>query len=222
MTSHLTTWRGVSTAVITAYEGMIAGKSRVAACANDCPGAKLVLSGYIPGAHVLGNVLGGNGGAYTMHETVEPEVDDLTRPRRARAVIISLHPFELTQVTAAEPRLASEALAALEYRWELKIILGNSCCRPPLRRHTTHGRAAVQRRVRRRQEQQLPANRHGSGQDGLSSPRIARPRTSSARRRTTFRRTWTTFSNPPTMRRGGCGPWWAWRMIAPRKLPLRR
>ena len=57
------------------HEGVTAGKSQVTAYARDCPDAKLVLSGYSLGAHVVGDMLGGNGGDFTMYETVEPEVD---------------------------------------------------------------------------------------------------------------------------------------------------
>lgn len=57
------------------HGGVVAGKSRVTAYAKDCPDAKLVLSGYSLGAHAVGDMLGGNGGDFTMYETVEPEVD---------------------------------------------------------------------------------------------------------------------------------------------------
>lgn len=57
------------------YEGVTAGKSQITAYVKDCPDAKLVLSGYSLGAHVVGDMLGGNGGAFTIYDTVEPEVD---------------------------------------------------------------------------------------------------------------------------------------------------
>lgn len=57
------------------HDGVTAGKSQVTAYAKDCPDAKLVLSGYSLGAHVVGDMLGGNGGDFTMYQTVEPEVD---------------------------------------------------------------------------------------------------------------------------------------------------
>ncbi|KAK2614783.1 hypothetical protein N8I77_001585 [Diaporthe amygdali] len=57
------------------YEGVTAGKSQITAYVKDCPSAKLVLSGYSLGAHVVGDMLGGNGGAFTIYGTVEPEVD---------------------------------------------------------------------------------------------------------------------------------------------------
>jgi hypothetical protein len=60
---------------VAVHEGVIAGKSQVTAYGKDCPDAKLVLSGYSLGAHVVGDMLGGNGGDFTMYETVEPEVD---------------------------------------------------------------------------------------------------------------------------------------------------
>lgn len=59
---------------VAVHEGVVAGKSQVTAYAKDCPDSKLVLSGYSLGAHVVGDMLGGNGGNFTMYETVEPEV----------------------------------------------------------------------------------------------------------------------------------------------------
>lgn len=50
-TSLLTIWRG-SVYGIAEDEGVIAGKSQVAAYADDCPDAKLVFSGHSLGAHV--------------------------------------------------------------------------------------------------------------------------------------------------------------------------
>lgn len=46
------------------YQGAVAGISQVTNYATDCPDAKIVLSGYSEGAHVLGDVLAGGGGEW--------------------------------------------------------------------------------------------------------------------------------------------------------------
>ncbi|KAI3395845.1 hypothetical protein diail_782 [Diaporthe ilicicola] len=57
------------------YEGATAGRAQITSYVKDCPDTKLVLSGYSLGANVVGDMLGGNGGDFTMYDTVEPEVD---------------------------------------------------------------------------------------------------------------------------------------------------
>lgn len=59
------------------HEGVMAGKSQITSYVEECPDSKFVLSGYSLGAHVVGDILGGNGGDFTMYNTVEPEVDGL-------------------------------------------------------------------------------------------------------------------------------------------------
>lgn len=46
------------------YQGAVAGISQVNNYATECPDAKIVLSGYSEGAHVLGDVLAGGGGEW--------------------------------------------------------------------------------------------------------------------------------------------------------------
>lgn len=60
---------------VSIHEGVKAGKSQVTAYAEDCPDAKLVISGYSLGAHAVGDMLCGTGGDSTMYQTTEPEVD---------------------------------------------------------------------------------------------------------------------------------------------------
>ncbi|KAK7720084.1 hypothetical protein SLS63_009979 [Diaporthe eres] len=60
---------------VSIHEGVTAGKSQVTAYAKDCPEAKLVISGYSLGAHVVGDMLCGTGGDSIMYQTTEPEVD---------------------------------------------------------------------------------------------------------------------------------------------------
>lgn len=57
------------------HEGVTAGKSQVTAYADDCPEARLVISGYSLGAHIVGDILCGTGGDSIMYQTTEPEVD---------------------------------------------------------------------------------------------------------------------------------------------------
>lgn len=57
------------------YEGATAGISQVTDYAADCPDAKLVLSGYSEGAHVVGDVLAGGGGDF--FDTTEDSVTGL-------------------------------------------------------------------------------------------------------------------------------------------------
>ncbi|KAK8052232.1 hypothetical protein PG993_003617 [Apiospora rasikravindrae] len=44
--------------------GVKNGRSQIAAYAQRCPGAKLVLTGYSQGGHVVGDILGGGGGQF--------------------------------------------------------------------------------------------------------------------------------------------------------------
>ncbi|KAH7024438.1 Alpha/Beta hydrolase protein [Microdochium trichocladiopsis] len=45
-----------------AQAGVVNGKAAITAYAARCPNAKLVLTGYSQGAHVIGDILGGGGG----------------------------------------------------------------------------------------------------------------------------------------------------------------
>lgn len=60
---------------VSIHDGVTAGKSQVTAYAEDCPDAKLVISGYSLGAHVVGDMLSGTGGDSVMYQTTQPEVD---------------------------------------------------------------------------------------------------------------------------------------------------
>lgn len=60
---------------VSIHDGVRAGTAQVTAYAEGCPDAKLVLSGYSLGAHVVGDMLCGTGGDSIMYQTTEPEVD---------------------------------------------------------------------------------------------------------------------------------------------------
>ncbi|KAI8960435.1 carbohydrate esterase family 5 protein [Daldinia sp. FL1419] len=47
-----------------AYAGVANGTAQITAYAESCPNAKLVLTGYSQGGHVVGDILGGGGGPF--------------------------------------------------------------------------------------------------------------------------------------------------------------
>ncbi|KAI1412357.1 carbohydrate esterase family 5 protein [Hypoxylon sp. FL1857] len=51
-----------------AFDGVTNGTAQITAYADNCPDAKLVLTGYSQGAQVLGDILGGGGGVNILCE----------------------------------------------------------------------------------------------------------------------------------------------------------
>jgi acetylxylan esterase len=62
--------------------GASSGASQIAAYASRCPSSKLVLGGYSEGAHIVGDILGGNAGAsfYNCYEDSHPALSPTSSP----------------------------------------------------------------------------------------------------------------------------------------------
>lgn len=55
-----------------AYGGVVNGTAQITAYAESCPDAKLVLTGYSQGGHVVGDILGGGGGEIPNQNCTQP------------------------------------------------------------------------------------------------------------------------------------------------------
>ncbi|TQN71376.1 Acetylxylan esterase 2 [Colletotrichum shisoi] len=83
-------------------EGAANGTAQIIACNKRCPDAKLVVSGYSQGAHIVGDVLGGGGGTFFQEckQKASPGLDATKAPGNKIAAALI---FGDTRHTANQP-----------------------------------------------------------------------------------------------------------------------
>ncbi|KAI1875023.1 hypothetical protein JX265_003707 [Neoarthrinium moseri] len=84
------------------HQGATNGQSQIIAYNKRCPDAKLVVSGYSQGAHVVGDIIGGGGGTF-FQDCVEPSNPNLDINSDAGKKIAAILTFGDVRHTANEP-----------------------------------------------------------------------------------------------------------------------